>query len=223
MKLGDKILKIRNKKNISQEQLSEMTGISFASIVKYERNERNPKPEQLKKIAEALDTSPYALKDLDVNSTADVLALLVQLFKHNGISIEAEKDADGYSIPETVKLTVLDSDTTNCLAVYKDMLDKKESIKNNPDHCSKKELNRKLEEIDENIEDAIISLVSEQKPLDETRTLSDSVGKTKPAEFRKLEGIVLDCTPLEYDFIIQSAKIIKKASRVKYDQSHSKK
>lgn len=54
MNLGENIKKIRIEKNMKQKDLAEKSHISSISIGKYERGDRIPNAENLKKIAEAL-------------------------------------------------------------------------------------------------------------------------------------------------------------------------
>ena len=51
MTTGEKIKYFRNMRGISQETLGQLSGINSATIKKYEYGIRNPKPDQLLKIA----------------------------------------------------------------------------------------------------------------------------------------------------------------------------
>ena len=57
MTVSEKIKYYRNMRGISQEMLGELSGINSATIKKYEYGIRNPKPDQLLKIAGALGIS----------------------------------------------------------------------------------------------------------------------------------------------------------------------
>ena len=46
--LGSNILELRKKKGLSQEELSEMVGVTRQTISNWELNETQPNPEQLK-------------------------------------------------------------------------------------------------------------------------------------------------------------------------------
>lgn len=65
MTTGDNIKEYRKSKNITQQELSDKTGISISAINKYENNKREPKTEMLIKIAKALDVSLSALIDTE--------------------------------------------------------------------------------------------------------------------------------------------------------------
>ena len=55
MNVGNQIKKYRKEKGITQQRLSEISGINLSTIKKYEINNRNPKLQSLEKIAKALD------------------------------------------------------------------------------------------------------------------------------------------------------------------------
>ena len=57
MTVGEKIKYYRNIRGISQEMLGNLSGINPATIKKYEYGIRNPKPDQLLKITNALGIS----------------------------------------------------------------------------------------------------------------------------------------------------------------------
>ena len=64
--VGQNIKAIRKEKGITQKKLSELTGISEVTIRQYEAEKYKPKLEQVKKIAKALNTSPFNItQDLD--------------------------------------------------------------------------------------------------------------------------------------------------------------
>lgn len=66
MTVGQNIKAIRKEKGITQKKLSELTGISEVTIRQYEAEKYKPKLEQVKKIAKALNTSPFNItQDLD--------------------------------------------------------------------------------------------------------------------------------------------------------------
>lgn len=52
--IGDNIKKFRKEKNLKQEELGLLLGVSAAMISQWERGERNPKEDTLQKIADAL-------------------------------------------------------------------------------------------------------------------------------------------------------------------------
>ena len=66
MTTGEKIKHFRNLRCISQETLGQLSGINSATIKKYEYGIRNPKPDQLLKIANALGISINVFMDFDI-------------------------------------------------------------------------------------------------------------------------------------------------------------
>lgn len=55
--LGDRIKHLREKKEITQKDLAQKTGLTIVQLSRYETNDRKPDPDSLKKIADSLDTS----------------------------------------------------------------------------------------------------------------------------------------------------------------------
>ncbi|MCT4597836.1 MAG: helix-turn-helix transcriptional regulator [Vallitalea sp.] len=79
--IGNRILKIRKKKNLTQKELAHKVHVTEATISRYENNLREPKGEIINKLAIALNTttdyllgrsnSCLPMKDLDVNKSID--------------------------------------------------------------------------------------------------------------------------------------------------------
>ena len=63
MTLGQRIKQARLEKGFTQKELSEKLGLSETYVSQYERDMRNPKPESLKRIADALDIPVSALDE----------------------------------------------------------------------------------------------------------------------------------------------------------------
>ena len=74
--IGEKIRTYREFRGLSQVQLSELSGINVGTIRKYELGIRNPKPDQLEKIASALGLNVSIFLDFNIETAGDVLALL---------------------------------------------------------------------------------------------------------------------------------------------------
>lgn len=66
--LGSNILELRKKKGLSQEELSEMVGVTRQTISNWELNETQPNPEQLKLLSKALNVSVDELIDNDIKN-----------------------------------------------------------------------------------------------------------------------------------------------------------
>lgn len=67
MTVGERIRAERKKKDWTQKQLEDKTGINEANIRKYESGRQNPKAETLQKIASALDVTPAYLMGWEVH------------------------------------------------------------------------------------------------------------------------------------------------------------
>ena len=60
-KIGEKIMKLRLKMNLSQRQLAERVGVSVSAIAMYEANERVPRDEVKVRLAHFFDTTVQSL------------------------------------------------------------------------------------------------------------------------------------------------------------------
>ena len=92
MTVGEKIKYYRNIRGISQEMLGQLSGINSATIKKYEYEIRNPKPDQLLKITNALGISINLFMDFDIETVSDVLSLLFKLDEQVDMKFEVEKE-----------------------------------------------------------------------------------------------------------------------------------
>jgi transcriptional regulator with XRE-family HTH domain len=68
--LGKRIFDLRRRKNLSQTDLANTVGISYAQIGRYETKNTQPPAEVLKKIADALDTTVDFLISGDTDEKA---------------------------------------------------------------------------------------------------------------------------------------------------------
>ena len=78
--VGKKIRAYREFRGYSQIQLAELSGINVGTIRKYELGIRNPKPNQLEKIATALGLNVSVFLDFNIETVGDVLSLLFSQF-----------------------------------------------------------------------------------------------------------------------------------------------
>ena len=74
--IGNKIRAYREFRGLNQIQLAELSGINVGTIRKYELGIRNPKPDQLEKIATALGLNVSVFLDFKIETVGDVLSLL---------------------------------------------------------------------------------------------------------------------------------------------------
>lgn len=67
MTIGEQIRKARIRAGLTQGELAQKLGISYQSIGQWERSQRNPKLDTIRKIAEALDVSMNDLFEIPKN------------------------------------------------------------------------------------------------------------------------------------------------------------
>lgn len=102
MTTGEKIKYFRNMRRLSQETLGQLAGINSATIKKYEYGIRNPKPDQLLKIANALGISINLFIDFDIETASDALSLLFKMDEQIDMIIDGKKDENGNIDPKTL-------------------------------------------------------------------------------------------------------------------------
>ena len=118
MTTGEKIKFYRNMKCISQDTLAALSGIGLSTIKKYELDIRNPKPDQILKISNALGISINQFMDFDIETVSDVLSLILKMDEQVEMNFEADKDENGDYIPSTVKMSFANYEIANRLAKY---------------------------------------------------------------------------------------------------------
>ncbi len=104
MTVGEKIRTFRNIRELSQKALGEFAGMNEVTIRKYEAGDRNPKPDQLLKIANALGISINVFMDFDINTVSDVLSLIFKMDEDIDISFQGKRDENGKIDPETLSI-----------------------------------------------------------------------------------------------------------------------
>lgn len=93
MKTTIKIKDLRNRKGFSQDELADRSGLSLRTIQRIENGETEPLGDSLKKIANALETTPEELVDWEMEENLafikkmNLSALLFLLFPLLGIII----------------------------------------------------------------------------------------------------------------------------------------
>ena len=90
--VGKKIRAYREFRRFSQIQLAELAGINVGTIRKYELGIRNPKPEQLEKIATALGLNVSVFLDFNIETVGDVLSLLFAIDDSVNLSLSETED-----------------------------------------------------------------------------------------------------------------------------------
>ena len=90
--VGKKIRAYREFRGYSQIQLAELSGINVGTIRKYELGIRNPKPDQLEKIATALRLNVSVFLDFNIETVGDVLSILFAIDDSVNLSLSETSD-----------------------------------------------------------------------------------------------------------------------------------
>ncbi len=90
--ISKKIRAYREFRGYSQIQLAELSGINVGTIRKYELGIRNPKPDQLEKIAAALGLNVSVFLDFNIETVGDVLSLLFAIDDSVNLSLSETND-----------------------------------------------------------------------------------------------------------------------------------
>ena len=110
LNLARAIKKYRKARKLTMEQLSEKSGINLSTLKKYETDNRNPKLEQLSKIAEALEVSVFEFLDIEVKSVNDIISLVNKI----NIATDIDWDIDN----DKVCISFKNKEINNCLKEY---------------------------------------------------------------------------------------------------------
>ena len=94
MEIGNKILELRKKENLSQEQLAEKMNVTRQTISKWELNETTPDIKQAKELSKIFKISLDELTDNDIKSivvekisnTEKLAGIIIKILKFIGIS-----------------------------------------------------------------------------------------------------------------------------------------
>lgn len=93
MEIGEKILKLRKKTNLSQEELVEKIGVARQTISKWELGETSPYLKQAKELSKIFKVSLDDLVDNDIenimvekiSNTEKLLGIIIKILKVIGI------------------------------------------------------------------------------------------------------------------------------------------
>ena len=88
MDTGKKIKLIRSFRGLTQKELGDLAGIHEVAIRKYELGKNTPKPEQLRKIAAALNVNVNSLVKFNIEVDGDILPLLFAIDEVFNITIK---------------------------------------------------------------------------------------------------------------------------------------
>lgn len=102
MNFGENLQKIRKEKNISQETLAEMLGISRQAVSKWEQNTGYPEMEKLLKLSKVLNTTLDELINVNAdNKESNFVSKKLSSDKNDSIFI---KTYDGKKIVKCIKI-----------------------------------------------------------------------------------------------------------------------
>lgn len=199
MNTGEKIKYFRLARNMTQEQLAQEAEISFSTLRKYEANERNPKYEQLLKIASALEISVNIFMDFDIQTISDLFSILFKMENQADLKINTMQELDAASSEDTLFLHFQNNYINQVLKTY---YSSAKSIKN----IDTQHQNTALAEIQNRLLDNNTSIHSD------TSTLSDvSVNPVLPLSSADQTWLNLssDCTEEEKKEMLKAAAFTK--------------
>lgn len=144
LEIGDKIKKYRKQQGLTQKDLAARLNTTPQNLAQYENKKRNPKPETLQRIADALNISmQYLLPDTDYNqllgdkAAAAYSVILEQIIGLNGYAFGITEDTDSLYISYPDGILEITPDTADKLqddiqfyVDFKMQQLKKEHIKN---------------------------------------------------------------------------------------------
>ena len=156
MTTGEKIRFYRKQNGLSQKALGEAAGgIHEVTIRKYEAGLRNPKPAQLKRIADAMGISVFMFLDLEITTVSDVLSLIFEMDEFSAMTIEGKRNAQGEYDPASLRLHFNNDIINERLALWAKSKDVEKKLKASQDSFDSrqdyeqaiKDMNKKLESI----------------------------------------------------------------------------
>ena len=199
MNTGEKIKYFRLARNMTQEQLAQEAEISFSTLRKYEANERNPKYEQLLKIASALEISVNIFMDFDIQTISDLFSILFKMENQADLKINTMQELDAASSEDALFLHFQNNYINQVLKTY---YSSAKSINN----IDTQHQNTALAEIQNRLLDNNTSIHSD------TSTLSDvSVNPVLPLSSADQTWLDLssDCTEEEKNEMLKAAAFTK--------------
>lgn len=85
MTVGQRIRGMREQKGLTQKYVAQKAGINVALLQLYEYGKRNPKDDQLKKIAAAMDVDPAVLRPPKIETETELLYALREISERFGV------------------------------------------------------------------------------------------------------------------------------------------
>lgn len=124
MKTGELIKKYRKLRQMTQKQLAAACGQTDSAIRNYELGNRTPGQEQIRAIADALDISPEALREVPLESSRQALELLFRLDEEFGLE---PMEVDGMLVLGFDAEAEKSPKLATALKAWKKMLDSEET------------------------------------------------------------------------------------------------
>lgn len=156
MTTGEKIRFYRKQQGLSQKALGEAAGgIHEVTIRKYEAGLRNPKPAQLKRIADAMGISVFMFLDVNITTVSDVLSLVFEMDEFSQMSIEGRRNNKGEYDPASIRLHFDNDKINERLALWAKSKDVERALKDSQDNfetrteyeAALRDMKKKLESI----------------------------------------------------------------------------
>ncbi|MDR2162866.1 MAG: helix-turn-helix domain-containing protein [Clostridiales Family XIII bacterium] len=159
--IGQRIKFFREQRGLTQKQLGNGAGLLEASIRKYEIGQRNPKPDQIKKIADALGVTVYALAPPEIETDADIISLILAIDEKVGINFDGKKDSKRKINPKTLTLHIDDYSVNDALARWGNAKNQLEKMKTEDvPKAERKGHQAAMAEYEADIEEAKIGLMN---------------------------------------------------------------
>lgn len=204
MNTGEKIKYFRLAHGITQEQLAQDAEISHSTLRKYEANERNPKYEQLLKIADALGISVNIFTDFDIRTMSDLLSLIFKMNEQLDLQFNSEKNAQGNIIPDTLNISFQNPLINEKLSAYVTFLEQMANTE-------EAEYNQALTKLENQLLDDNTDI--HKTPVSSSDSFH-SPSFTNPT-YQNLLNLLSDCSPQELEWIFKSVQLTKDCMRNK--------
>lgn len=103
MKMNAVIKKLRNAKGLTQEQLSDLVGISLQTVRRWEWGESAPNTKVLPRLAEVLDTTPDKLLYDDTPDPVAAQPITKPTIKATDSALIYERNGERLELPPTAE------------------------------------------------------------------------------------------------------------------------
>ena len=104
--IGERIAKERKRLGLTQNDVAQKMGISYQSIAQWENGLRNPKPETLKRIAEAMDIPVNRLAEIKTIQEKDMFfgELAIDFLEKIGAILKAGDRVELIPVKDGIKV-----------------------------------------------------------------------------------------------------------------------